>query len=134
MAYAAFPFNGNDSNVNFFSYWLLFIGCWLLSPFATTFLRSGQAENFVRPENKFLVPCAQNPSFLLTMQRYEIFKGLANKIPKNHTFWSLIFALILQEIKMRRNEGQKRHSNTQFWTFGRGRLDVKAFSKIKRRK
>ena len=25
-------------------------------------------------------------------------------------------------------------SNTQFWTFGRGRLDVKAFSKIKRRK
>jgi len=47
---------------------------WLLSPFATTFLRSGQAENFVRPENKFLVPCAQNPSFLLTMQRYEIFK------------------------------------------------------------
>ena len=35
---------------------------------------------------------------------------------------------------MRRNEGQKRHSNAQFWTFGRGRLDVKAFSKIKRRK
>ena len=81
MAYAAFPFNGNDSNVNFFSYWLLFIGCWLLSPFATTFLRSGQAENFVRPENKFLVPCAQNPSFLLTMQMYEIFIAVHECFP-----------------------------------------------------
>ena len=75
--------------VVFFSYWLLFIGCWLLSPFATTFLRSGQAENFVRPENKFLVPCAQNPSFLLTMQRYEIFKGLANKTSKNISLFCL---------------------------------------------
>ena len=28
-----------------------------LSPFTTPFLRSGQGENFVRPENKFLVPC-----------------------------------------------------------------------------
>ena len=28
----------------------------------------------------------------------------------------------------------ERYSNTQFWTFGRGRLDVKAFSKSSRRK
>ena len=58
----------------------------LSSPFATSFLRSGQAVNFARPESKFLVPCAPIPSFLLTMQRYAKFIGLANKIPKNHTF------------------------------------------------
>ena len=32
------------------------------------FLRSGQAENFARPESKFLLPCAQIPSFLLMTQ------------------------------------------------------------------
>jgi len=74
----------------------LFVVYCLLAIVYYFFLRSGQAENFVRPENKFLVSCAQNPSFLLTMQRYEKFKGLVNKIPKNHTFWSLFFALILQ--------------------------------------
>ena len=52
-----------------------------LSPFATSFLHSGQAENFVRPENKFLVPCAQNPSFLLTMQMYEIFIAVHECFP-----------------------------------------------------
>lgn len=29
---------------------------------------------------------------------------------------------------------ESRHSNTQFWTFGRGRLDVKAFLKSQGRK
>jgi len=49
-----------------------------LSPFATSFLRSGQAVNFAKPESKFLVPFAQIPSFLLTMQRYEKFIALPN--------------------------------------------------------
>ena len=70
------------------------------SPFATSFLRSGQGENFVRPENKFLVPCAPIPSFLLTMQRYEYFIAPANKSAKIRLFRPSIFALILQEIKI----------------------------------
>ena len=43
------------------------------------FLRSGQGENFARPESKFLVPCVPIPSFLLTVQRYENFKWETNK-------------------------------------------------------
>ena len=45
----------------------------MLSQIGLLFLRSGQAVNFARPESKFLVPCAPIPSFLLTMQRYDIF-------------------------------------------------------------
>ena len=39
------------------------------------FLRSGQAVNFARPESKFLVPCAQIPSFPFDNAKVHIFQG-----------------------------------------------------------
>ena len=68
-----------------------------LSPFTTSFLRSGQGENFARPESKFFVPCVQIPSFLLTMQRYNILKPIPNLIGKNCIFKGVFFCQFFQK-------------------------------------
>ena len=41
--------------------------------FERSILRAGQAVKFVRPENKFWVPCEHSLTLSLTMQRYESF-------------------------------------------------------------
>ena len=48
--------------------------------FERPFLRAGQAVKSVRPENKFLVPCEHSLTLSLTMQRYESFIAVHERL------------------------------------------------------
>ena len=68
----------------------------MLSQIGLPFLRSGQAVNFARPESKFLVPCAQIPSFLFDNAKVRYFSiplagsgGLARKFFKYLIFFQI---------------------------------------------
>jgi len=103
------------------------------SPAPHFFTASG-GKNFLS-SRKIFRP-AQAPLRLSSSDnaKVRIFHHPCKHFAQKQHFFHPISLPILQEIKMRRNESQKRLSNTQFWTFGRGRLDVKAFSKNQRRK
>jgi len=63
--------------LSFIVYWLLFII--FFYSLGRQKILSGLKTNSSCPERIIA-------TFRLIMQMYEIFKGLANKIPKNHTF------------------------------------------------
>ena len=94
----AFLLRSSNRFVNLFLFRFHFCFGLALSPFTTSFLRSGQGENFARPESKFFVPCVQIPSFLLTMQRYNILKPIPNLIGKNCIFKGVFFANFFKKI------------------------------------
>ena len=63
----------------------------VLSPFATLFLRSGQAANSVRPENKFGLPCAQKSIVLIDNAKVRNFHNPCKLIARNPTFLNPYF-------------------------------------------